>query len=461
MPGLTLGGARFRALVAACLALFGTGCAAASASWRSGPAGMEAERSIRDELRNGAAAQAWAGMRDRKIAPSDALLRHMYRGVIGLQAGEFEAGARSMDRAWEIVDDRFTKRLSQGLVSLATSDAALPYYPGRVEWMMIPYYGALHWLARGERAEAGVEARRLASILALEDDEQPSESLRGVMRYVNGVLFEAAGERQDALVAYRNAAALLGELPGDTTLAPQGYGDVVVLVEDGFVARPEPRAIGVYMAGDELVALTTGDEEGRLAMAQVVQRRSWDRNFDRRGSMQAGWLTFEVNWSTIDDIPLRGPLPAVRTNPGEAASVVAALSEDVRADFLRDQPARFSRAVARTALRYAAAKAGDTAMDRAAGKRTDDDDESNGWGSFLLGLGLYATSLTSAVIDQPDLRAWQLLPDRITVARLRLPVGDHHIEVVQGGHVESVGAVSVRDGAVTVLSHRLWRSPAP
>ena len=461
MPGLTLGGARSPAVVAACLVLFGTGCAAAKASWRSGPAGIAVERSIRDQLRTGAASQAWAGMRDRKIAPSDALLRHMYRGVIGYQVGEFEAGARSMDRAWAVVDDRFTRRISQGVVSLATSDAALPYYPGRVEWMMIPYYGALHWLARGDRDETGVEARRLASILAREDDEQPSKPLLGLMRYVNGVFFEAAGERQDALVSYRNAALLLDSLPGDTTLAPPGYGDVVLLIEDGFVSRPEPRSIGVYMDGDELVALTTGDEEGRLAMAQVVQRRSWDRDVDRRGSLQAGWLTFEVNWSTIDDLKTRGPAPMARTGPGEFTTIAGSLSEAVQADFRRDQPARFSRAIARTALRYAAAKAGDKAMDRASEKRKDDDDDSNGWGSFLLGLGLYATSLTSAVIDQPDLRAWQVLPDRITVARLRLPVGDHAIEVVQGNHVESAGTVRVRDGGVAVLAHRLWRSPAP
>lgn len=461
MPGLTLGGARHRALAAACLALFaGTGCAAASAAWRSGPAGITVERTLREQLSLGASAQAWEGMRDKKIAPSDALLRHMYRGVIGLQAGEYEAGAKSIDRAWQLVDDRFTKRASQGLASLITSDATLPYYPGRTEWLMLPYYGALHWMARGERDEAAVEARRLASLLAREDDEQPAAELRGVLRYVNGVFFEAAGERQDALVAYRNAAALLGALPGDTTLAPLGFGDVVVIVEDGFVARPEPRSIGAYMSGDELVALTTGDEEGRLAVAQVVQRRSWDRDFDRRGALQTGWLTFEINWSTIDDLPARGAAPVVRTAPATFAAVSGTLSESVRADFQRDQGARFTRAVARTALRYAAAKAGDKAMERAAKKREDKDDDSKGWGSFFLGLAMYATSLSSSAIDQPDLRAWQLLPDRITVARLRLPVGDHPIEVLHRDEAISLGTATVRDGGLTVLTHRAFPGTA-
>lgn len=457
MPGLTLGGARCRALVAALLVLFGTGCAAASKSFRSGIDGIPIERALRDQLRFGNEAEAWKGMADKKVAPSDALLRHMYRGVIGLQVGEFEAGANSMDRAWTLVDDRFTKRASQGVASLLTSDAILPYYPGRTEWMLIPYYGALHWMARGERDEAAVEARRMASILALEDAEQPSQEFLGLMRYINGVLFEATGERQDALVAYRNAAALLGALPGDTTAAPAGYGDIIVLVEDGFIARPEPRALGVYMDGDELVALTTGDEAGRLAAAQVVQRRVWDRDFNRRGALQAGWLTYELNWSTIDALPSRGRAPVVQSIGAEVHAVSATISEGVRADFERDQPARLARAIARTAMRYAAQRAGDQAFERATKGDDDDDDKKSGrWGGVLLGALLYGASLTSAVIDQPDLRAWQVLPDRITVARMRLPVGEHAVEVVEGDAAVSLGTVTVRDGGVTLLTHRVW-----
>ncbi|MBX3175385.1 MAG: hypothetical protein KF709_13300 [Gemmatimonadaceae bacterium] len=458
MPGLTLGGARRRAFAAVLLVLSGTGCAAASKSFRSGIDGIPIERSLRDQLRFGNEAQAWQGMADKKVAPSDALLRHMYRGVIGLHVGEFAAGATSMDRAWAIVDDRFTKRASAGVASLLTSDAVLPYYPGRTEWLMIPYYGALHWLARGERDEAAVEARRMASILALEDEEQPPKELLGVMRYVNGALFEAAGERQDALVAYRNAAALLGRSPLDTTRAPPGYGDVIVFVEDGFVARPEPRALGVYMDGDELVALTSGDEAGRLAAAQVVQRRVWDQDFNRRGALQAGWLTYELNWSTIDALPGRGHAPAVQSVGAEVQSVSGTLSEGVRADFARDQPARLSRAIVRTAVRYAAQRAGDKAFERASKDDDDDDDKkkSGRWGGYLLGALLYGASLTSAVIDQPDLRAWQLLPDRITVARLRLPVGEHAVEVVAGDQTLPLGTVTVRDGEVTLLTQRVW-----
>lgn len=459
MTGRALRAARATPLaVVLPLLLLSSGCAAASAAWRAGPAGIAAEWAIRDHLTYGRAERAWAAMGDKKLAPNDALLRHMYRGVIALHAGEFEAGSKSMDRAWALVDDRFTKRVSTGAASLVTSDATLPYYPGLTERMFIPYYGALNWLARNELDETAVEARRLATLLASESDELPPAELRGVLRYVTGVLFEAAGERQDALVAYRNAAALLGELPGDTTVAPMGYGDVVVLLEDGFVGRPEPRSLGVYMSGDELVALTTGDADGRLAMAQVVERRIFDPNFAHARTLQTGWLTYEVNWANFGPPSRVSGSVEVRTNPASFATLSADVTSAVQRDFEREQPARLARALVRTAVRYAAIRAAEQSFDKGAEKRKKKDGD-KGWGSMLLGAGLLATSLTSAAIDQPDLRAWQVLPDRITVARLRLPVGEHPIEVARGDDAVSLGKVTVRDGAITVMTHRWWPGP--
>lgn len=448
--------------VALPLLLGSGGCAAANAAWRAGPAGIAAEWAIRDHLTYGRADQAWAAMGDKRLAPTDALLKHMYRGVISLHAGEYDAGSKSMDRAWTLVEDRFTKRVSTGVASLVTSDATLPYYPGATEWMFIPYYGALNWLARGELDETAVEARRLSALLAREDLEQPPPELQGVLRYVSGVMFEAAGERQDALVSYRNAAALLGSLPGDTLPPAADEGDVVVIIEDGFVGRPEPISLGVYMNGDELVALTTGDNASRLAMARTVEARRWDPAFDRRNALQVGWLTYEVNWASFGAPTRSVATVGARTNPATFATVSANVTAAVEQDFDRDAGARLTRAIARTAVRYAAMRAAEQAFEKAAKDRKakkDDGEKGGGWGSILLGVGLAATSVASTAIDQPDLRAWQLLPDRITVARLRLSAGEHPIEVTRGDEIVSLGVVTVRPGGVAVLTHRWWPGP--
>jgi hypothetical protein len=388
----------------------------------------------------------------------------MYRGVIAVHSGEFDAGTRSLDRAWEIAEDRFTKRISTGVLSLATAEAALPYDPGPTERMFIPYYGGINWLARNERFEAAVEARRLATLLASDVGPQPPAPMQGVLRYVSGVIFEAAGERQDALVAYRNAAALLGTLPGDTTLAGRDSGDVVVLLEDGFVGRPEPRSFGVFMSGDELVALTSGNDAARLGVAQVVERRSWRRHRGLEREVAVGWLTYEINWATFEPPRRAGEGLGVRSGECIAPTISAFVSEAVQADFERGQPARLTRAIARTAIRFAAMEAAEDAFDKASKdrkKKKKDGEKGGGWWSILLGIGLAATSVTSSVIDQPDLRAWQILPDRITIARLRLPVGEHPVEVMRGDEVVSLGTVTVRPGGVAVMTYRWWPGYRP
>ena len=439
--------------------LFGTGCATAGAAFRAGPAGIPAERAIRDNLANGRAESAWAAMSDKKIAPRDALLRHMYRGVIAVHSGDHEAGTRSLDRAWWVAEDRYTKSLSRGAISMVTAEAALPYSPGVTERMLIPYYGGLNWLARNERFEAAVEARRLSMLLAADQGPQPPNEMAGVLRYISGVVFEAAGERQDALVSYRNAAQLMGMLPGDTTLAGPDSGDVVVIIEDGFVGRPEPRSFGVFMNGDELVALTTGGRESRLAAATVVEQRSWDRHNGVQHDVNIGWLSYELNWATFGSPTRSRGSVGVRSGESVAPSISADVSAAVEADFQREQPGRLTRAIARTAVRFVAEQAAEKAFEKAGEtrrKNKEDGEKGGGWWSILFGIGLLATSFTSAVIDQPDLRAWQVLPDRMTVARLRLPVGEHPVEVTLGDEVVSLGRVTVRPGGVAVMTYRWW-----
>lgn len=439
-----------------------SGCAAANAAWRAGPMGIAAEWTIRDHLAYGRPAQAWAAMGNKEIAPRDALLRHMYRGVIALQAGEFELGAKSMDRAWAIVDERYTRRLSRGAASLVTSDATLPYYPLPTEHLFIPYYGALNFLAMGEMDEAIVDTRRLAMLLQSDAGPRPTKELEGALRYVSGVLFEAAGERQDAQVEYRNAAALLGTLPGDTLAAGADSGDVVVIVEDGFVVRPQPQSLAVFTDGDEFTALRRGRDADRILVANRVRDRARDPSWR---APDVGFARYEVNWATIGAGTPSNAQVAVRADDGAFSALSAGVSPSVAQDFTALVPEKLARGIVRAAIREAALKAAGHQLDQAISDDSDDDDDEEKRGvasrviQGIFGLLIGGIAASSTVIDQPDLRAWQLLPDRLTIARLRLPVGEHPIYVSQGDKPVLIGTATVRDGAVAVMNYRLWPGP--
>jgi hypothetical protein len=465
-----------------------TGCAAAGQSWRAGPAGIPVERELRAQLTAGEFEAAYASLRNKKVAPADLLLRHMYRGVAALHAGDHEAGARHLDRAWEISWERWTKRLGDGAMAMVTGDGALPYEPGPAEMMFIPYYGALTWLARNERHSAAVEARRLSRLLESEQGAQPGDAFRGVMRYVAGAMYEVAGERNDADVSYRNAARLLGGAPLDTIPPDAGHGDVVVIVEDGFVIRPEPRSLVFWFSDGELSALSGDSPDERHRTVQELRRRQrLQHDWAAMGFHAATlhWPAMEPEHHVAEHAPVGAralvgvpsATPVAFADAGRSATmalgipssqamitaqaVSASVSDAIRADFERDQPARLARAIARVALRDAALRGAGKAFERAVDDDDDEGDDEKGKGAkkagnILLGVGLLFAGASSAVLDQPDLRAWQLLPDRLTVTRMRLPVGEHPIEITRGGEAVSLGTVSVRPGSVTLLTHRFF-----
>lgn len=504
-------------LLAAILAV--QGCASAGQSWRAGPAGIPAEQRIRGQLVAGQFGSALESLKDKKVAPADALLRHLYKGLIAVHAGQNELGTRALDRAWEISYARYTKRLGDGAQSMVTGEGALPYDVGPAERLMIPYYGGLNWLARNERDEAAVEARRMGVLLASEASNNPNARYMGVMRYISGVMFEVAGERNDADVAYRNAAELLdGQLPGDTIPPDSLHGDVVVLIEDGFVVRPEPAALSFWIAQDEVAMLDSRDGTVRMDTYRRIDGRrhlhnDWRaqnfRNVNLRWPVMAS-VNPEAGSGVLGARASRAPSRAVTIDTGSAgqgitlpvlwdpaydggtivADVVGMdVSEAVRADWEREQPGRIARALARAAVREITAKGAEGAFgaagdvltsgddddddDRSSGKgkkgskkgdSDDDDGAGKGWlvaGLILAGIGMLALHAGSQVLDQPDLRAWQLLPDRVTVARMRLPVGEHVVEVTRNGEAYSLGTVTVSPGSVNVLVHRWWPGQQP
>jgi hypothetical protein len=103
--------------------------------------------------------------------------------------------------------------------------------------------------------------------------------------------------------------------------------------------------------------------------------------------------------------------------------------------------------VARTALKYELA--------RGIEKELDKKNELLGEIAFL------TANAAAALFERADTRSWHLLPDEVSVVRLRLPAGVHpltlHVETEgDGTHVIDLGEVDVRDRSVHVLSARVW-----
>lgn len=414
-------------LLAATLLLGVGGCATLRATlggYATGPSGISRPQ---QRQRDALAASEYQRLLERH--EDDQLLEALTAGVVRYYASQFALSAAMLDTAAFIADDRITASLSKDALALVTNDMARPYQPRRTERLFIPYYGMLAWARLGEWEEAAVEARRLTALLALygSDREDSERVLHATLHHLAGAVFERAGDRGEAAVAYRASSALVTSL--SDSLAPPlrpGEGELLVIVERGFVAHRTSEEIGVPLDDDE-----HGDFAGRS------RRRHRDPDgFPLRIAFPALRRSARP-WGgpvrvRVDDVARAGP------------SVVAMVDDGSAADERRERVAVLKRAVARAAVKYAAAKAVKDRKGELAGD--------------LARLG-------ANLLERADVRSWHLLPQEVALARVRVPAGARvlRLEVGEGTSVRrvDVGTVAVAEGLVTIVPVRIFGGPGP
>jgi uncharacterized protein len=501
---------RARLLGLTVLALASTGCASLLGTYDVAPNGLAAnDERLRRMLVSGQAPTAFERM--QRSAPADEMLHALYHGVLAYHAGEFAEAARALDIAAYIADERMTLSLSRAALSFVTSDLALHYEPSRTERLMIPWYAALARLGMGDTEGAAVEARRLSMLLQRFDDEDATidTRLRATLRYVAGAVFHAAGERTDADVAWRNAAAL------DSTLLPygatsSGTGTVLVVLEQGFVAHRMEQGLAVMLLPEEVHAIAQGAGEDRALAAGLVAGRILEfaagtGYYDDRGSVRGsgrgstlhvpapresvlpttrtrrvcGEAVPVINGTVaadsaagrecrdvteeIDELPYllkvawpvyrRDYQPAaarlhVSTGGGSSDAITAAFTPaaDLSRSVISDFEADRALLVARTIARGTAK----LALTKAAERQLEERNEA---AARLIGL---VGNVTNVLTERADTRSWHLLPAGISVVRLELPAGSHELSIDAGGRNVALGVVTVRPGSLTVVPARGW-----
>lgn len=484
-----------RLLPVVLVALAGSGCARLFEGYETAPNGLPVQDDqLRRVLASSAYDSAWAQVQDDEALPEDELLRTMYRGIVAYYAGAYDTAIVAFDRAEALAQDRLTASASASVLSTITNDRILPYTPGDSERMLLHYYGILAGLSAGDRQAAAVEARRLSFILDQvemrsagdgESGQDPArDRLRALMHYLSGVAFETYGAFEDAGVSYRRAAAL------DSTIAPplpsSDSGDVVVIIERGFVDHLAEENVFLWLAPQHVETLSGGPVADRLALGALItarvlaeialeddrraygDRRPGRRHYGRREvriehddtatSDEEPYL-LRVAWPTFrDDGRFYGEAVLAATDSIERAPDLRAdVSSAIIADFSEEKAAMLARTVIRSVSRFAL---GEAAENKA-------DETSEGLGTLV---GILA-NIGSAAVERADTRSWHLVPSDVSVTRLRLPVGEHPIYAVVDGRGWSekglegtvasrrigLGRVQVQAGMVTVVSGRVWR----
>jgi hypothetical protein len=448
------------------------------ASYDVAPNGLEVRE---DRLRRALAAGATDATlklvrRKGEFSPDDKLLRLLYEGTVGYYAGRFAESATALQKAADLAEDRYTQSLSKEALSLVTNDRARPYTPGQTELLFIHYYALLDYFQMRRLDEAAVEARRLSALLQRFDDQRDSldAGTRAALHYLAGAAFEAAGEPTDAEVSYRNARALFGDsLVSTESLVRAGFGqadaaggDVLVVVEDGFVAHRVAQSVYIGLSDDEFFAFgARGDRSRSTSLrlgARVMDELGGTTGYGlyddgRRDLYLCGarpdhddGRLLALSWPAYHRPSREGGVPEVVVDDSTTIGVPlrADVTDAVVDDYHRIQTSVIVRAIARAATKYVAAEQVGKAVEK---KHGEDAGE----------LARLAVDLTGAAFERADTRTWHLLPDRIGLVRMTLPPGPHRLRLETGGAAGPLAArtlapVDIRPGFLAVTAARVW-----
>ncbi|MDH5642391.1 MAG: hypothetical protein OEY28_13965 [Nitrospira sp.] len=428
---------------------------------------------IEQHLRAGDPAQA-ASVVERaedEYGANSRVLYGMDRGLTLQLAGDYRESNRVLEQADELIERLYTRTIRSETAAFLTNDNALPYEGDPYEHVMVNVVKALNYAAQGDVTEALVEVRRIDHRLnVLGDRVKESEGYRrdGFARYVSGILYEAAGDINNAFIAYRHAFDAYQAMHGWSRVAPPsslhadllstaealGLADefeayrkqfagidwdsvsvrrqlaqVVMISYNGRAPRKEDRYLDLPISLDalQLVLLNRG-----LSYSIGRQDRAVDSVLyglsGRVVRVALPRLVSQKTQAAVETMTLtdsQGRSHTVRSEPVQNVTALAEKSLDAR------MPAITVKALARAATKFSMAEGAVIGAKIAAGRDA----------APLVGLlvGLMAKGLAVAS-EEADKRSWQTLPDEIHVARAWVPAGRYQVAVQPAGRGTVAGS---------------------
>ena len=411
----------------------------------------------------------------QKHVPKKPDIPHQFElGTVAHYADHFTESNTAFDLAGDIAEDRYTKSVSKELGSLVTTDKLRPYAANEYERLLSHYYRALNYVYLNQLEGALVECRRATALINYfkGEDEKYDFFGTGFLAHLSGMCFEAAGEWNDALISYKQAAEYyknaaektgvktpddigkalvrltrrLGftdeferyrEQYGESPPHPEKTGELILFYESGYVPQKTEVALTFPILKSDRIFEDKPDIEATKTFARTLSRRE-GKNYD------------EAKLAYI----LRVAIPTIGSHRPRFAGVeVAAVDKKARGVLVEDiesiaietfktqRPMVLIRTLVRTLLKYWTASQ--------AQKR----------GGKILGI---VANLAVVVTEHADTRSWRTLPNQIFIVRLPLPAGTHTLKLsfldadgqVRGS--QSVPDIKINPNRITFWNHRTY-----
>lgn len=413
-------------------------------------------------------------------------------------SGQYEESNARFERAKTVSRDLFTKSISAEAATFLVSDN-MRAYPGEdFEIALIHVFSALNYVFLGRESAALVELRQLDQLLKTIDtryDGKTSYREDAFARYLAGMIYENAGETNDAHVSYLRALDAYGDyLKNYAVPAPRELAEDAARTAEklGMLSRAQdirnkygasvtgsaPASPG-GAAGEIVLIIYNGFSPVKVdSFFEISFGRAWIYvdSVDARGDdasqvEQAGRIARSIaaQEQVVMAFPKYVPSPyraarfdaalvaSVEQSPdGNAPSALATaradLAEDIGAIAIKVLDERIGRirakTIARSAVKYALSKKIGSEVAKSSNDRV------LGWLAQKIVAG------AAAATELADKRSWRALPDKIFLARLPAAPGTYDIVVDfydNAGYKvtsETIKGVSARKGRRTFAALR-------
>lgn len=342
-----------------------------------------------------------AGERER-----DAALLSLNRAMLLRMQGDYESSSSEFEAAKAIIDELLAVSLTEQAGALAISDDRRSFIGEPFERAFIHVYAALNYLESGAPEKARVEALQL-DVLLNGFERDAGFSGDGLARWLSGMIFESLGDRSDAMIAYRKAWEAYQRYPASSAVQiPEALGRDLVRLSGSLGLSDEQRRFREQFAIDEQ------QPSPRPGEAEVIfLLHSGLAPIKRETGIAAPTTGGRLVSIAVPYYLSRRPSVTGATLVVDGRTAVTELAEDIDALALdaldRRLPAIMSRAVARAVIKHEAS--------RQASRENE-----------LIG---FIVNIAGFVSERADTRSWSTLPNRIYLARMPLPPGEHAITI--------------------------------
>ena len=397
--------------------------------------------SMRDNLLMGRAdlARITAEEKDQN---QDDVLASLNKGMLRRMTGDYAGSNRIFEIAKQSMESLYGISITDTAASVTINDAVRDYKGDRYEQVLVHAYMAMNYLQLGELDAARVEMLQ-ADVKMMEWGEQPDED--PFVRYFSGMIFEALGEEDQALVAYRKARDIYASTSAAESV---GVPDLLkrdllrLLARQGL--RDEYNRLKAEFGLSNFKSNHAGGDKGELIVIlnyglAPIRTETAIMTFspEVQGNVRVAFPIYESSPKPVHRARLQ-----VRNRRVELETV-----EDIdslaREALDQDMPLVMARALARAVVKYQSQK---------------NAQEQSALAGFLL-------TVTNLATERADTRSWTTLPQEIQLARVHLPAGLQQvsIEITNASRqpVDMIEAeVDIKPGKITFLTPH-WIAPTP